>query len=65
MAHCLTIKELNKLRPCAVAGRRVRAALCKLDASPDRCFDASAARQAGCTFDDIIWAPSSVAEADQ
>jgi len=64
MASCLTIAELNKLRPCPESGRRVRALLRKLNSDKTHCFTAVEAREAGCTFRDIAWAASSVALSD-
>jgi hypothetical protein len=62
---CLTIDGLNKLRPCTDDGRRVRAALRKLNADKAHRFTAAEAREAGCTFDDIVWAAAKVAENDK
>ena len=61
---CLTIPALNKLKPCAESGRRVRAALKNLNADKEHCFTAAEARAAGCTYDDVIWAASAIAMTD-
>lgn len=62
---CLTIKELNKLKPCPEDGRRARALLRKLNSDPEHCFTAVEAREAGCTFDDIMWAAGVLARTDK
>lgn len=62
---CLTIKELNKLKPCPEDGRRARALLRKLNSDPEHCFTAVEAREAGCTFADIMWAAGVLARTDK
>jgi hypothetical protein len=64
MALCLTIAELDKLRPCRLEGPRVRALLRKLNNDAAHCFTAAEAQAAGCTLDDLVWAASAVARTD-
>ena len=61
---CITISELNKLKPCSETGRRVRKALRALDPDKAKCFSAADARAVGCTYDDIIWVASAIAMTD-
>lgn len=64
-APCITITQLNALSPCSNSGRRVRAALRKIDPDKARCFTAADARAAGCTFDEIAWVVSAVGLKDR
>jgi hypothetical protein len=64
-APCITIAQLNKLSPCAESGRRVRAALRKFNADKGHCFTAAEAREAGCTFEDVVWAASAASLNDK
>ena len=61
---CITIAELDKFKPCAETGRRVRKVLRAFDPDKAKCFSAADARAAGCTYDDIIWAASAIAKTD-
>jgi hypothetical protein len=64
-APCITMAQLNKLSPCAESGRRVRAALRKFNADKGHCFTAAEAREAGCTFEDVVWAASAASLNDK
>ena len=64
MALCLTIADLDKLKPCPDSGRRVRAALRKSIADKAHCYSAADARAAGCSFDDIAWAVTAMGRTD-
>ena len=64
MTFCLTIADLNRLRPCEGAGYRVRALLRKFNPDEAHCFTAAEAKAAGCTFDNIVWAAEALARKD-
>ena len=59
MTHALTIEAVKKLYPCSKDYRRVSKLLPKR-----RKIDAVKARELGCTYDDILWVASAIAEND-
>ena len=62
MKNCLTLEDIDDLRPCPERGVVVRAALRKLEGVT--CYSAADARAAGCSFDDVLWAARRVAAND-
>ena len=61
MSPGLTIAQLNRLGPCPDDARRVQRLLRKFNADPAHCFTAAEAREAGCSFDDVLWAAGKLA----
>jgi hypothetical protein len=63
--HGLTYDELRALNPCSGSLKRVAKLMGGATKWNGRKIDASAAREAGATFNDIIWAASAVARSDK
>ena len=60
----LTYAGLKELQPCADSQKRVARLLGGAKAWNGRTVTAADARQAGCTFDDLVWAASAVARSN-
>lgn len=60
----LTYSEVRALNPCSDRFDSVSRLLGGKSGWNDRKVDAAAAREAGCTFDDIIWVASALARED-
>ncbi len=57
----ITIARLNQFEPCEDSGDRVIAALRQFNPDEGYAYSAADAREAGCTYEDIIWIASAVA----
>ncbi len=60
----LTYAELKALKPCAESQKRVAKLLGGATVWNGRVVTADEARKAGCTFDDLAWAASSIARSN-
>jgi len=65
MVASLTYDECKALSPCNDSFRRVSKLLGGKDGWNGNKIDATKAREAGCTFDDIVWAASALALKEQ
>ncbi len=61
----ITIARLNQFEPCEDSGDRVIAALRQFNPDEDYAYSAADAREAGCTYENIIWIASAVAMDDE
>lgn len=57
----ITIARLNQFGPCKDSGDRVIAALRQFNPDEGYAYSAADAREAGCSYNDIIWIASAVA----
>ena len=64
-APSLTYDECKALQPCADALKRVAKLMGGAKEWDGKKISAQAARKAGCTYDDILWAASALARSDK